>query len=245
MTHSRTLRLVLPWVLAAGLASAASADDHVLSEARMTYMGRTSPPQTSETWTSADKGYLREGRVVVITRHDLGKRWTILTGPKRYLEETLGGRREAAEPPPGPVRIQEYGFEYEPSYEWKVEISPSTETVNGFACRKIQARGVADYAEEVREIWVASDVPIDVKSHYERVVKPGLEPAWLRIVESTDLLRKGLAIRARVTTEPAIAPTRTTEILVTRVERAAPPEGIYELPAGLQRVQTRDELFSR
>jgi hypothetical protein len=44
---------------------------------------------------------------------------------------------------------------------------------------------------------------------------------------------------------PPIAPASVIEITVTTIEKAAPPEKIYEIPAGLQKVTTRAELYAR
>ena len=230
--------LVLAGVAAAG------ADDHVASELKRSYMGRTYPAQPSEVWLGADRTYVREGAVVVITRTDLGKRWVILPGRKKYLEEPLTAAPEK-EGPAAPVRLQEYGFDYEPAYEWSFHETGETATVGGLRCRKYVARGDAEYAEEVREMWVAESPPIDAKAYFERVVKPGLDPAWLRIYQGHGPLKRGLVMRSVTTTEPAIAPTMMIEILVTKLETLPPPAGIYDLPGGLRKVTTRAELYAR
>jgi hypothetical protein len=233
--------LILP--VLAGPASA-WADDHIVSELKRSYMGRTYPPQPSEVWIGGDGVYVRTGSVVVISRYDLKKKWIILTGRKKYMEEPLAafpGRREPAKP----FRIQEYGFNYEPLFEWTVLETAETATVNGFTCRKMVARGDAEYAEEVREIWVTAEAPIDVKVYFERVIKPNLDGPWTKIYESRGDLRNGLIMKSRTTTEPAIAPTTVTEMSVLKVEKAAPPERIYEIPAGFQKVATRAELYAR
>ncbi len=235
------LLLLAAVLLAAGTGRA---DDHVASELRRSYMGRTYPVQPSEVWLGADRTYVKDGPVVIITRADLGKRWVVLPGRKKYLEETLPlpAERQAR---PAPVRLQEYGFDYEPRYEWAVRETAGTVSVGGLPCRKFIARGDAEYAEEVRELWVAENPPVDIKAYFERVVKPGLDPAWLKIYESHGPLRRGLVMKSVTTTEPAIAATTVVEIQVTKVESVPPPAGIYDLPAGLRKVATRAELYAR
>lgn len=232
--------------LAALLAGAGPgrADDHVMSELKRTYMGRTYPTQTSEVWLDGDRTYVRDGAVVTITRQDLKKRWIILPGRKKYLEEPLGASPENRETVK-PARIQEYGFDYEPSYEWTIRETSETATINGLPCRKVVARGDAAYAEEVREMWVAEGAPIDVKAYYERVVKPNLGEPWAKIWESHEFLRKGIIMKSRTTNEPAIAPPSVIEITVVRMEKSPPPEKIYEIPDGLRKVMTRAELYAR
>jgi hypothetical protein len=225
-------------------AAAAGADGHIVSELRRSYMGRTYPAQPSEVWLGADRTYVRDGAVVIITRLDLGKRWIVLPGRKKYLEEPLPVPVKD-KGPAEPVRLQEYGFDYEPRYEWTVRETAESAVVGGLPCRKYVVRGDAEYAEEVREMWVAEDPPIDAKAYFERVVKPGLDPAWLRIYQDHGALRRGLVMRSVSTTEPAIAPAMVVEILVTKLETIPPPAGIYDLPAGLLKVATRAELYAR
>jgi hypothetical protein len=232
-------------VLAASiLTGPARADDHIVSELKRTYMGRTYPAQISEVWMAGDKTFTRQGAVVVIVRHDLKKRWVILPARKKYLEEPLAASSREREKSK-PARIQEYGFAYEPAYEWEVRETPETATFHGLLCRKLVARGVAEYAEEVREMWVAEEAPIDLKAYYERVVKSNLDGRWLKIYQSHERLRKGLVVKSLTTTEPAIAPASVIEMTVTKIEKAPPPDNTYELPEGLRKVATRDELFAR
>ncbi len=219
-------------------------DDHVVGELRRSYMGRTYPAQPSEVWLGAERTYVRDGAVVIITRPDLGKRWTVLPGRKKYLEEPLPAP-VAKKPAEAPVRLQEYGFDYEPRYEWSVRETAGTATVGGLPCRGYVVRGDAEYAEEVREMWVAETPPIDGKAYFERVVKPGLDPAWLKIYERHGPLRRGLVMKSVATIEPAIASTTVVEIVVTKVETSPPPPGIYDLPSGLRKVATLAELFAR
>ncbi len=230
-------------VLLAG-AGAVRADDHFVSELKRSYMGRTYPPRPSEVWLGADRVYVRDGPVIVITRHDLKKRWVILPERKRYLEEPLAGspgKKEAS----APVRLQEYGFDYAPAYEWTVRETPETATVGGLLCRKVLARGDAEYAGEVRELWVAESPPVDARLYFERVVRPNLDEAWSRIYQGHGLLKNGVVMKSVTTTEPAIAPATVTEIQVMKLEKAAPPEKIYDLPEGLRKVSTRAELYAR
>jgi hypothetical protein len=223
---------------------AARADEHIVSELKRSYMGRTYPVQPSEVWVGGDKVYIRDGAVVLISRHDLKKRWIILPGRKKYLEEPLAAPRGGREPANN-VRIQEYGFNYEPAFVWTVRETAETAAVNGLSCRKIVARGDAEYAEEIREMWVTSEAPIDIKAYYERVVKPNLDGPWTKIYQNREDLRNGVVMKSRTTSEPAIAPASVTETIVLKIEKAAPPEKIYEIPEGLRKVATRAELYAR
>lgn len=244
MNDSARKKALFAPVLLLLLAVSAAADDHIVSELRRTYMGRTYPVRPSEVWMGGDRTFVREGSVITITRHDLKKRWIVLPGRKKYLEEPLAASEERREPVK-PVRIQEYGFDYSPTYVWSLQETFETATLGGLSCRKFIARGEAEYAGEIRELWVAAAPPIDIKAYYEKIVKPNLDERLARIYQGQEDLRKGLVMRSRITTEPAIAPTSVAEITVTKIERAKPPDGTYEVPAGLRKVMTRAELYAR
>jgi hypothetical protein len=226
------------------LGSSAGADDHLVSELKRTYMGRTFPARTTEVWLGRDRTLVREGSIVVITRYDLKKRWILRPDRKEYMEEPVAVSTRKGKSAK-PERIQEYGFDYEPLYEWTLEETPDTATMASLSCRKIIARGEAEYASEVRELWVATAPPIDIKAYYERIAAPRLDEGWTKIYHCNETLRKGLVMKSRIATENAIAPTMVVEMIVTKIERATPPDEAYELPDGFRKVMTRDQLYAR
>ena len=145
-----------------------AADDHLTWSMKRTYMGRTYPPQTSEVWIAESKTYVRDGTVVTITRHDLGKRWILNPRTKKYLEEPLAAPPASPNAPPkeGKFRIQEYGWDYVPVYEWSVKETGETAVIDGRTCAKIILTGEADFATESRELWIAKDIPIDQNRYF-------------------------------------------------------------------------------
>jgi hypothetical protein len=235
----------LGFLLGGLLASLALADDHIVQESSRTYMGRTTPPRPSEVWMGEDKVCIKDGVVIIIIRHDLKKRWTIIAPLKKYLEEDLGVPSGPMPQEEKPFRIQEFGFNYEPSYGWTIKKADEVETIDGRKCRKIVAQGEADYAEEVREMWVSEDVPINFKRYYDLVTKPNLDPQWLKIYEATPELKSGLVVKSVSTSEPPIAPTIVMVTKLVKAEIAPPPPNIYEVPEGMQKVKTREELYAR
>ncbi len=226
-------------------AAMALADDHIVQESSRTYMGRTTPPRTSEVWMGEDKVCIKDGVVIIIIRYDLKKRWTVIVPQKKYLEEDLGTPSGPKPQEEKPFRIQEYGFNYEPSYGWTLKKAAETETIDGRKCRKIVAQGDADYAEEVREMWVSEDVPINFKRYYDLVTKPNLDAKWLKIYEGTPELKSGLVVKSVYTSELPIAPTIVMVTKLVKAEIAPPPPNIYEVPEGMQKVKTREELYVR
>jgi hypothetical protein len=232
-------------LFALGTAAAAAADDHILLESRRTYMGRTYPPQTSEIWIASDKTYAREGAVVTIERYDLGKRWRIDTQAKTYLEEALASPMAAAPKADAPSRFQELGWEYVPDFVWTGALTKEEKRIDGLPCRKAVLTGTAEYAEEARELWLAKDVPIDIRRYYQRIVQPALSGSLARVFAKTAALRDRLPLRTTVTQDPPIAGRTVWETALTKVEVARPPDGVYDLPPGLEKAANRDDWLRR
>ena len=231
----KTIAAVLLFVLGDGRpAVPASADDHILAESRRTYMGRTYPPQTSEVWIAADKVYARAGAVTTIDRYDLGKRWLLNTRTMKYLEEAIGAPAAPEGENEGPARVQELGWSYVPAYVWTGSMTGEEKIIDGRACVKAVLTGIAEYAEETREIWLAKDVPIDAGRYFQRLIAPGLDGTLARVYAKNRALRDRLPIRAVITQEPPIAGRTVWENVMTKIEKAQPPAGIYDVPAGLR-----------
>lgn len=242
--HPRIL-IMLVLLAAVGPANAVS-DDHVATAMTRTYMGRTMTMPASHTWVAADKVCYLSPQIIMIRRDDLGVVWTIIPRTKKYLEEPLAtASDQTGSGEEKKLRIQEYGFDYEPVFDWTISVSGEPEIVEGKSCLKVTASGEADYASETREFWVTRDVPIDLSRYFERVVKPDLSPAWRALYEKTPALREGLVLKSVAATENAIAPTMVIESKIILVESAAAPPGTYEIPAGYQKAKTRDELRGR
>ncbi len=229
-------RIVAGLLLALGMAAVAvpaAADDHIVLESRRTYMGRTYPPQTSEIWIAADKTYARDGALITIERYDLGKRWRIDTRIKAYLEEAIAAP-VAAEPKSGPpARVQELGWKYVPDYVWTGALTKEEKRIDGLACRKAVLTGTAEYAEEVRELWLAKDVPIDIRRYFQRIVQPALSGSLARLFARTAALRDRLPLRTTVIQDPPIA-GRTDLGDGADQSRSRPPPGRrLRPPAGI------------
>jgi hypothetical protein len=230
----------------AAAAPAARADDHIQYEISRSYAGRTFRPQTLEVWIAPDRTYIRDGVVINIVRPDLKVRWTILPSAKKYLEEPLDAPDPATTPQPVPsFRIQDYGFDYEPKYDWSVTSGPAEEIIEGKSCRKITLIGDDDCMEETREFWFSTDLPIDIGRYFDRLVKPDLDPGFRFLYDKHPDLKTALVVKS-VTVEgaPIGLPATWTRKLV-KAEAAPAPAGIYDLPADLVKVKTQGELFAR
>ena len=238
---------VVMGLLLAGAAPAATrADDHLVVEISRTYAGRTSRPQIFEVWIAADKTYIVDGVVVDILRQDLNIRWKIIPSNKKYLEEPIGAPPPATPPEPArPFRIQNYGFDYQPRYDWSVSLAAEEEIWDGKACRKATLAGDDDCAEETRELWFSRDLPIDIGRYFERLTKPSLDPVLGLLYEKYPELKAGILVKSVTTQERPIGlPFVWTRKLV-KAEAAPAPAGIYDLPNGLAKVKSFQELIAR
>lgn len=228
--------LALSWIFLA-------ADDHIVEESTRTYMGRTIPPMTSEIWVGENKMCYKGRSFNYIYRYDLKKRYTLNLRNKKYLEEPLEEPSQPEEKEK--ARIQTLGFDYSPVYDWIVKKTDEEKIIDGYNCRLFILEGDADYAEEKRELWITQDVPVDLDRYYEFVVKPGLNEEWIRIYEKNPELKHSVTLESQTITEHPIAPTMTWKSKITKIESVEPPEGLYELPEGFQKVETREELYAR
>ncbi len=219
------------------------ADDHIVEERTRTYMGRTTPPTKTEMWIGENKRCYKSRFSTLIHRYDLKKRYIINLRNKKYMEEPLEESSKPAEKEK--TRIQTLGFNYQPVFDWIVIKTEKEKIVDGLTCRLYILEGDADYAEEKRERWVAQDVPIDLDRYYKLVVEPDLDEEWLKIYEKNPELKNSITLESRIITENAIAPTMTWNFKITKIESLEPPEGLYEIPEGFQKVETREELYAR
>lgn len=217
------------------------ADDHVVYEMTRTYMGRTTPVIPVEIWFSENSvATVSRGRVIIY-RHDMGKRWTVLSESKRYLEEPLFRKENDSR---DEFRIQDYGFDYRKSYDWNVRVTGKTEVREGKSCREIILFSEDDFSEETRVIWVTGDVPVDTQRFYDLYMKAEYDPSLLALYEKTPLLRESLLIEGVYTEEPPIAPTIVWKRRLAKAESLEPPPGIYDIPEGFRKVDSWEELYA-
>ena len=243
MCFKKFISLFLFMTLLALCRAFLAADDHIVEESTRTYMGRTTPPMTSEIWIGENKMCYQGRSFNFIYRYDLKKRYSINLKNKKYLEEPLEEFSQPEEKEQ--TRIQTLGFDYTPVYDWIITKTNEEKIIDGYKCRLYILEGDADYAEEKRELWIAQDLPIDLDRYFEFVVKSGLDEEWVKIYEKNPELKHSVTLESQTITENPIAPTMTWKSKITRIESAEPAEGLYELPEGFQKVETREELYAR
>jgi hypothetical protein len=199
--------------------------------------------RAGQIWVGDEAVHISRGRSVVLLRFDLEKRITLNPERELFLAEPLAEAPSAA--PEEPERIQEVGWDYVPDYDWTLRDTGEERVVDGRTRRLVVLEGDADYAEEVRELWVSGDVPVDVDRYFRLVASREPTGGLPALFERTPILRDGFIVESRTTTENPIAPTIILETRVVKMETAEPPPGIYEVPPDYQEVGTVRDLFPR
>jgi hypothetical protein len=238
MIKRKAIRLILAFFASNALVSPLFGDNHVFFEQTVSLRGHVRPKTLSETWYSENQAYFNSRFLVTIYRRDLQKKWTISPTRKRYLEESLipGSQDEKSQESPSKIPIREIGWDYEPQYDWIIEKTREKQVINGWECQEVIAEGDADYGEETMELWMSKDVPIDIKRYNSWTRSDKAE--WESILKALPEL-EGLFMVKSVQT---VGNRTYHEKTVTKAEVAVPPQGIYELPQGLERVNSWEEL---
>jgi hypothetical protein len=222
--------------------SAASADDHVIVEWTRSGMGGRYPSRLTEIWMNETSVYVKGSRIVSIERYDLQKRWRLSLEKKRYVEEPLAVAVEQKSVK-DTVAIQRAGWNYDPEYDWSVKETQREEVIGDQRCKLIVADGDADYASESVELWVTENVPINIVLFNERVTARTVDFDWQGLLKLSPALKKCFVVKSIDMRDPSIAPSSTSEIKVTKLETAAPPPKIYEVPEGFQKVNSIEEVI--
>lgn len=221
------------------LFSMAAADDHVIVERMRSGMGMRSPARSTEIWLSEQALYMNSGRFIVIVRYDLQKRWMLSPQTKRFFEEPVTPPEAQKK---DSVTIHRLGWDYVPIYDWTVSEKQKEELICDQQCKLIVAEGDADYASESIEFWVTEKVPINAERFNERVTAATSDFDWTGLIKVHPGLKRHFIMKITDSKAHPIAPEMTYETKVTKIESAAPPPGIYDIPDGFQKVKSSDEL---
>src|SRR3989338_3491309 len=238
-SHKRTF--IASVVLAAMIYSAATADDHIIFQRIRSGLGVRFPARSTEIWMNESSVWLKGSAYVTIERYDLQKRWIVSPGKKRYVEVPLTPAPEKKINNDS-VAIQRAGWTYAPTYEWTVKETDQEAVIGDQPCMLIVAEGDADYSSESVELWVAKSAPVNAALYNERVTAGAVDFDWQDLLNVFPTLKNRFIMRFVDKRRPPIAPETTYETKITKVETAAPPPMIYEVPDGFQRVNSVQEL---
>jgi hypothetical protein len=236
MLRSKTKFLIvtlLGFFCLSSIASIASADIHLIKTMRMEYGGYPRPALPPiEIWLSPTCGHIIYKNKITIAHYDRGVKWIVDLNDSTYKEipiEPDADEKETEE------KLHNQGFVYEPEFNWILQTTDEDTVLCGAPCKKFIVEGDADYAEKIIEIWAAEDIGIELNVNEKSLhYFQGQEMADL-IDQFQEL--KGLNIMLeKSTSEEAIAQIRILTIEIIKLEDAVPPDGIYQLPHGLKRI---------
>ena len=219
----------------------ARADTHAVVESSRVYMEQETKV-TFEYWLARDRSSRRTPARATITRDDLGVVWTIDLGGKTYTESRIG--KPGAAPAPRRPDMRKLWLEfYEPDYDWTVKDTGRSETIGGFPCRVFDASGEADFAEITARYWIcqAPETAAGRSFHDYSVGQyrgDGRMAALVRLLEDYPA---GICVFREETVEPSIAPKTRVRTGLTRLEEAAAPAGIYDIPDGFKKLENHGD----
>jgi hypothetical protein len=218
--------MLIAAALPAGAADQPSAFHLVVVSSR-SYMG-VKRDQTFDIWVAEGKRSFKRGTRIRIMREDLGLTWDIDESAKRYVEER--------DEPAGQLvkGIHTLGFEHTPVFDWQAEARDEAREISGFACRVAAQRGEDDFSDATVALWTTpthsfGDVSLVAKTLL------GLLNAEAETASARELLRQdpgALLVEVELSREAPIASRSVIVATVQKIERAKPPAGIFELPAG-------------
>ena len=237
------LTFYLLFLFAVMMTTVAKADGHLMIEQIRKYMNNPSPKAITEIWIGEQAFYVKNGRMIVIYRKDLGKVWTIFPARKKYYEEQINSPVKNEEENNNDKSFHKTGYDYEPVFDYVLNETKKTEKIKEIDCRQIIALGDADYAQDNIEIWFSKNVPIDLGGLYKEAVKYTISSDFDKVYKLYPELYNNLVLRSKETVENAIAPAIIYEREVSKVEKSAPPENIYEIPSGCVKVNSIEELY--
>jgi len=208
---------------------------HFVVEGQRILMASTQTT-TAEYWITDDKTYEKRGTRVTISRKDLGVRWVIDTQKGTYSETRL------TSPTKNETTVEDIhtvGFSYEPEFAWTVAANRKTSTINGRPCRLTVATGIDDFAEMTLKLWLChTDRPALERKANGSVLDSAQFRYQNPVTFATELLSKRpdvLLMSLEATVEPPSSPTIAYRVVVGTIENAVPPDGIFDLPSGIQK----------
>ncbi|MDD8025140.1 MAG: hypothetical protein PHI34_01410 [Acidobacteriota bacterium] len=243
---SKRVSIIIALCLAAGGASslAAAVDVHAVIETTRTYRG-ASRASTQDLWIGADRQTAGTDAFLFIIRKDLGLVWSVSRRPLIYNEDKRA-------PAPAPAKtpredIHTAGFDYgQGPMTWTLEPLAGTKTINGVVCDHFMGRGRSDVGEISVDLWAAPAAtpggPELLKSMIESLRDDSRRS---EIAGLLDKLGGRVPLERDEVIDGPIGPVMTYAIKVLKLEKAEPPAGTYDLPAGAKKETAETPSASR
>jgi len=210
---------------------------HVILESSRIYRGITRANQ-SEYWFSGKNVYRKRGNAITITRKDLELSWNIDLSTNTYWEEKIVKEKKLKKEKEDTRAL---GFQYEPSFDWTIREPGEKKEIDGSMCFAITVEGDDDFAESITRIWLSPDSPLeDLRPINDILTNSMYNQGESEIVQK--ILKKypkAQWVSCEHTIDNPIAPIIRSVITLKKVEIAAAPANIFDLPPGLEKEKNK------
>jgi len=222
-------------------------DTHIVM--KWTYKYGEFPPRnyTDEIWIGENAAAIKGRSTTTIFRFNSDKVWIINTKGKKYYEQSIEEYlKKEVETNEKKETIHELGWEYNPSFEWKVKELNDKKIINNLNCRHYIAIGEADFSDIKIDLWMSDEVDIQHKTVLKDIIfKPVTrsEWGWNEAAIKLKELCSDFIISSTVINEPPIASKMTYIKTIDKIETIIVPAEIYELPKEVLKVNFLEDLF--
>lgn len=233
----KTLGSIALIVVVGAAAAAAWADTHALTSSSRLYMDQERKTE-GELWIGPGRSWSKSGNRILISREDLGVWWSIDPGRGSYMEFPLKETEPAAAKAQPDMRKLWLEY-YIPEYSWTIHDTGETRDIGGFPCRRFEVQGEADFADIRATYWISEspDVPGGqaLRDYILGQIKEDRQRAGQAKIMSDRA--NAITVLREETIENSIAPTMIVKTTLLKLEEAPAPAGIYDLPAGLKKIE--------
>lgn len=191
----------------------------------------------TEYWSGKDKSCFMTSQVKIVTRNDLGARYTINYRTNTYRIDSLG--REIRGTTQEEVTDIKYAGEYyTPVYEWWEMKELPRDTIGSIPCKHFLARGDADFDMISLEFWVTETEENSVAFMLNNSMIAALgsenksEPAFGILNPEKSLVLMKVIEKV----ENPIAPPVTTTLSIEVLKRLEPEKGLFDIPENFSRI---------
>jgi hypothetical protein len=208
---------------------------HAVVSSTRTYMdvGRETK---SEYWFTRDKTFISDGRITTIERFDLGVSYTLIVRDNEYYVDTIKPAK-TEEKASEKIDFRYVGVNSLASdYDWTVDKKSKNGQVGFFKADQYIADGDADFDHVALEFWLAKPGNQEMTGLFNRIILSSMKNMKTR-KPMIDLLIKNKSIvpvKIIELVDNPIASPIEIRILVEKLEAAAAPGDIFELPAGVK-----------
>lgn len=135
-----------------------------------TYRDRTSTSET-EYYIEADRYLVKNSRMRVLVREDLGLVYSLIPSRKQYYIDTIPDEEKSPEVVKEVDLKYAWQERYNPDYEWKIMGSMGDSTLHGYQCEGLEVSGEAAFSFVKAEVWLSRELDAVFAKRFTDIVK--------------------------------------------------------------------------